>query len=194
MKKGLKIILIVIGVLIGIIVLDTIQAKIFNNSPLLKIRDNIDDETIDYIDKGLFVNHYYCTNKEEKTLFKGKKYNCPKTDNDTEEILETKKDDRGLYKLLNYGNGAIYSDEENPMFIIDNKKTFIKEFLPISNCTIDCIHNYSEPIATLRDGGTEIYSYEVLDKTYYLVKCNKTESTVKDILIGQNQEKLIKLC
>ncbi len=81
--------------MVGIIILDTLQAS----------------GTIDYIDKGLFVNHYYCTNKEKKTLFKGTKYTCPKIDND-KEILET---------------------------------------------TIDCIHNYSKPIATLRDGGTEIY-------------------------------------
>ena len=36
MKKSLKITLIVLGVLIGIIFLDTLQAKIFNNSPLLR--------------------------------------------------------------------------------------------------------------------------------------------------------------
>ena len=58
MKKGLKITLIVLGVLVGIIVLDTLQAKIFNSSPLLKIRDNLDGGDIDYIDKGIFVNHW----------------------------------------------------------------------------------------------------------------------------------------
>ena len=38
MKKGQKIILIVVGILVGIIILDTLQAKIFDNSPLIKIR------------------------------------------------------------------------------------------------------------------------------------------------------------
>ena len=33
MKKSLKITLIVLGVLVGIILLDTLQAKIFDNSP-----------------------------------------------------------------------------------------------------------------------------------------------------------------
>ncbi len=69
MKKGLKITLIVLGVLIGIIAIDTIQAKVFNNSPLLKIRDNLDDGNIDYIDKGLLVTHYKYTDGDEMTIF-----------------------------------------------------------------------------------------------------------------------------
>ena len=76
MKKVLKITLIVLGILIGIIAIDTIQAIVFNNSPILHIRDYINrcDEK-DYIDKGIIVNHYNCNN-ESKTLFKSKKYNC----------------------------------------------------------------------------------------------------------------------
>ncbi len=69
MKKGLKITLIVLGVLIGIIAIDTIQAKVFNNSPLLKIRDNLDGGNIDYIDKGLLVTHYKYTDGDEMTIF-----------------------------------------------------------------------------------------------------------------------------
>ena len=76
MKKSLKITLIVLGVLIGIIVLDTIQAKVFNNSPILHIREHINKcNEKDYIDKGIIVNHYNFNN-EEKTLFKSAKYDC----------------------------------------------------------------------------------------------------------------------
>ena len=76
MKKGLKIILIILVVLIGIIVLDTLQAKIFNNSPILHIREHINRcNEKDYIDKGIIVNHYNCNN-EAKTLFKSTKYDC----------------------------------------------------------------------------------------------------------------------
>ncbi len=76
MKKGLKITLIVLGILVGIIELDTIQAKVFNNSPLLHKREYTcpNDKTY-YIDKGLFVNHYYCSNVNE-TLFKNDKTDC----------------------------------------------------------------------------------------------------------------------
>ena len=76
MKKKIKIILIVLGILISVIALDTLQAKFFNNSPLLKIRDNLDRDTIDYIDKGIFVNHYRCNNNEKVTTWKKTKFTC----------------------------------------------------------------------------------------------------------------------
>ena len=81
MKKNLKITLIVLGVLIGVILLDTLQAKIFDNSPILKIRDNLDGGNIDYIDKGLFVNHYHCNNNEKATIWKGTKFTCSLKEN-----------------------------------------------------------------------------------------------------------------
>ncbi len=76
MKKVLKITLIVIGIIMGIILIDTLQAIIFDNSPLLKIRDNFDAGSIDYIDKGLFVNHYHCINDENVTTWKKTKFSC----------------------------------------------------------------------------------------------------------------------
>lgn len=37
MKKSLKITLIIIGVFVGLIILDTTQAIVFNNSPIIRI-------------------------------------------------------------------------------------------------------------------------------------------------------------
>ena len=91
MKKGLKIFLIFVAVLVAFIVVDTLQAKIFNNSPLLKIREYYNGGETSYIDKGLLVNHYYCNNKEEKTLFKNSKYTCP-AEFTVKEIVDTTKD------------------------------------------------------------------------------------------------------
>lgn len=91
MKKGLKIFLIIVAVLVVLILVDTFQAKIFNNSPLLKIREYYNGGETSYIDKGLLVNHYYCNNKEEKTLFKNSKYTCP-AEFTVKEIVDTTKD------------------------------------------------------------------------------------------------------
>ena len=62
MKKILKIFLIV---LISFITIDTLQAIIFDNSPLIKI-DN---------ERGIFVNHYLCNN-EKVTTWKWAKFAC----------------------------------------------------------------------------------------------------------------------
>ena len=194
MRKGLKITLIVLGILTLVIVLDTMQAKIFNNSPFIKIRKDFKDGYVQYVDRGLLVNHYYCKNKEEKTVWKSSKYACPIYE-DNNLTNDNSSDERGLYKILDYGDSGIYSDEENPLFINDNEKESIKEFLPNSNCTIDCIHGYSNPVESNQE--FEVYKYKVLDKTYYLIKCQKINSNYnngKDILIGQDKDKLSKFC
>ena len=107
MKKGLKITLIVLLVLIGIIAIDTIQAVVFNNSPLLKIRDNLDGGTLDYIDKGIFVNHYHCNNNEKVTTWKGTKFVCPMD-------VENKDDEHSFY-------GKIVESHESYIIVEPNE-------------------------------------------------------------------------
>ncbi len=85
MKKGLKITLIVLVILICMIALDTLQAKIFDNSPLIKIRDNLDGGVLDYIDKGIFVNHYHCNNNEKVTTWKDTKFACSMKESNNKE-------------------------------------------------------------------------------------------------------------
>ena len=98
MKKVVKIILIVLVVFFSVIVLDTIQAKIFDNSPLLKIRNNLDGGAVDYIDKGIFVNHYHCNNNEKVTTWKWTKFACSKEENNTNnELLECLKNQVEAY-------------------------------------------------------------------------------------------------
>lgn len=80
MNKWLKKSLIVLGIIIVVLVIgiaiDTAQALIFNNSPLLHKREYVCRQVSDeYIDKGIFVNHYHCGNITE-TLFKGEKSEC----------------------------------------------------------------------------------------------------------------------
>jgi len=114
------------------------------------------------------------------------------------EILSTLKiSDGNRVDMYRIGNFDIYSDEKDPMFYIDGEKVYIKDFLESSNCTIDCIHNYSEAKGILNDGGTKYFEYEVDNQTYYLVECNKFGSSYnmgKDVLIGKDLNKLINYC
>ena len=96
--------------MIGIVVLDTLQALLFDNSPIIKIRENNVGGSIDYIDKGIFVNHYYCVNKEENTVFKNVKYSCPiidseeLTDNLDKELLSCLESQLGGYLVTETDN------------------------------------------------------------------------------------------
>ena len=74
MKKSIKVILIILVILIGIIIIDTIQSKVFNNRPIIRIRKNLDGGIIDYIDYGILVRSYSLVNSERKTVFNWEKY------------------------------------------------------------------------------------------------------------------------
>lgn len=77
MKLCSKILIIGLCLIIAVIFADTLQAKIFNNRPLLSIKD--DNKGVYYLDKGIFVDHYSCILDENKnyTAFKWEKYTCP---------------------------------------------------------------------------------------------------------------------
>ena len=114
MKKGLKIILIVLGVLAGIVLLDTLQAKIFDNSPFIKIRKNFKDGYVQYMDKGLLVNHYHCNNNERITTWKFTKFACS--------IAENKKEIKEIIDLVARDN--LSCDTALEKFYQDEKYTY----------------------------------------------------------------------
>ena len=64
MEKSLIIILIIIGFLVGIILLDTIQALIFNNNPIIGIETHCRSKV------GILVDTYHCGNGKNVTKFK----------------------------------------------------------------------------------------------------------------------------
>ena len=79
MKKK-KIVIISLCSIIGLIFLDFIIALSFNNSPIIKIRDNFNGGSTVYKDKGIFTNTYKCSDGKTKTVLKTIKYVCPMND------------------------------------------------------------------------------------------------------------------
>lgn len=80
-KNKINITLIVIGTIISLVLLDTAQALLFKNSPLIGIRDEYLSDADSYVDKGILVNTYYCVKEKDivevKVLFKTTKFDCP---------------------------------------------------------------------------------------------------------------------
>ena len=191
MKKSLKITIIVLGVLVGIVALDTLQAKLFNNSPLLKIRDNFDGGTLDYIDKGILVNHYHCNNNEDVTTWKVTKFACSVKESNTEEFdfYLTKPEIHNDIRFNNYftfENRKIYlAGNINQFYVVDGSTMILKEFISNYNRSLDdsikMITDKLEQTGALFDGGTTIYKSE--DKDITLITCN-TLSGNKNIYIG----------
>ena len=63
MKKGLKITLIILGVLVGIIILDTLQARIFKTSPIISWKKQLDGDS--YVERGILMDTYYCVKEKD---------------------------------------------------------------------------------------------------------------------------------
>lgn len=72
----LKTILIIIGITIGIIILDSVQAFVFDNNPFIKIKEYYNGGDLNYKSKGLLVDTINCSNGNKDTVIKGFSYSC----------------------------------------------------------------------------------------------------------------------
>ena len=85
-KKSIKnkiftIILTVIITILSIILIDTLQAIVFKNSPIISQRVEDKNDSDSYVDKGVLINIYHCIKDQDiETVvptFKNTNYNCP---------------------------------------------------------------------------------------------------------------------
>ena len=77
MKKGIKIFLLIFIILVIVILLDTIQAKLFDSRPLIKITESYNGGSVYQKDNGIFVYTYIFSNETKKTVFRWEKYAPP---------------------------------------------------------------------------------------------------------------------
>lgn len=134
MKKGLKIVLIVIGVGVGIILLDTIQALVFNNDPI------IGSEMWCKKKSGILVDTYHCESGKKITKFKDSTCNTETVCKETiikDYYIEAKdiQDKINEYfssegaNLSNYAYSAIDGNNKVIVGLIDNTEDNQNDFL-----------------------------------------------------------------
>ena len=122
-NKYKKYILIAVFSIIILIIIDISQALIFQNSPVLKIREHFDGGTLYYKDKGLITYTYNCIGEKRKTVLKWEKYSCPLTKTTFEIIDESKNiKDFTCAEALE----EIYRDDEYIYFLSCMKSKYIK--------------------------------------------------------------------
>jgi len=122
MKKGIKTTLIVIGILAGIILIDSTQALVFDNNPLIKIRDYYNGGQLQYKDKGIFVDTYCGINGNKDTVIKGFSYSL--SFETTYQIVDTTKSmkDFSCAEALE----EIYEDEQYVYYLGCMKSQYIE--------------------------------------------------------------------
>lgn len=70
MKKNIKRVFVIIGIIVGIILLDSIQALVFDNNPIIGI------QTRNMKKVGILVDTHHCGNGKHDTVIKGFSYSC----------------------------------------------------------------------------------------------------------------------
>ena len=115
MKKILKIILIIVSILIVIILLDSLQAVLFNHNPIIGI------ETKCMKKAGILVNTYHCDNGENKTKIRIFNHSCNHESvcGKTETIIEID-NDAIKQEFNNSHNKLVIQENFNKIFEISD--------------------------------------------------------------------------
>lgn len=176
-NKYKKYILIAVFSIIILIIIDISQALIFQNSPVLKIREHFDGGTLYYKDKGLITYTYNCIGEKRKTVLKWEKYFCPLKETTFEIIDESKNiKDFTCAEALE----EIYRDDEYIYFLSCMKSKYIKvNYSP---------NHFSENIITaLKEGRVKISDLDIF-KIDYIKKEISKEQLEKEEQITDNKE------
>ncbi len=120
-----KTILIILSLLIGIIILDTLQAKIFDNRPLIKITEYYDKGNVLKKDKGLFVYTYVFQEYKNVTVYKWEKYSPLEEAN-----LQTNNKSEEIDKMDNVKNIEVTINNKKYKTTLEDNET-VSEFLKI---------------------------------------------------------------
>ena len=176
-NKYKKYILIAVFSIIILIIIDISQALIFQNSPVLKIREHFDGGTLYYKDKGLITYTYNCIGEKRKTVLKWEKYSCPLKET-TFEIIDESKNIKDF--ICAEALEEIYRDDEYIYFLSCLKSEYIKV-----NYSPD---HFSENIKTaLKEGRVKISDLDRF-KIDYIKKEISKEQLEKEEQDTDNKE------
>ena len=176
-NKYKKYILLAVFSIIILIIIDISQALIFQNSPVLKIREHFDGGILYYKDKGLITYTYNCIGEKRKTVLKWEKYSCPLKETSFEIIDESKNiKDFTCAEALE----EIYRDDEYIYFLSCMKSKYIKvNYSP---------NHFSENITTaLKEGRVKISDLDIF-KIDYIKKEISEEQLEKEEQVTDNKE------
>ena len=177
LNKYKKYILIAVFSIIILIIIDISQALIFQNSPVLKIREHFDGGTLYYKDKGLITYTYNCIGEKRKTVLKWEKFSCPLKETTFEIIDESKNiKDFTCAEALE----EIYRDDEYIYFLSCMRSEYIKvNYSP---------NHFSENITTaLKEGRVKISDLDIF-KIDYIKKEISKEQLEKEEQVTDNKE------
>ena len=192
MKKVIKTILIVIGVIVGVILLDSIQALVFDSNPIIKIKEYYNGGNINYKSKGIIVDTINCINGKKDTVIKGFSYSCNYEGGNYTLVDETKKiKDFACAEALE----QFYEDENYTYYwnCIKNKYMIVKYDDGSKELISEALKNKHIDIQILNKFNIDYIKYEK-ENIETTIKINVIESTNCNLKLNEyykNNDRLI---
>lgn len=199
MKKILKIILIVVITLFGIILLDTLQARIFKQSPYISWEEGQPDGD-SWVDKGILIDTYYCTKERDiVTIYwklKGAKYTCP-VDSlsqllvyDFEVDVTKPTDHKKIFAFEKDGIKYYYGNTNFKVYITESDKLVeLGDALTSNQVTLEKVLTSSKSQTNWVGEPVVMYEYN----EFNILSCNDVDNT-KNIIIGDTKIKKEDYC
>lgn len=201
MKKNVKIILIVIGVLVGLVLLDTLQARILKHSPIISWKEELSDDD-SWVDRGILIDTYYCTKEQDIVTvswkLKGNKFTCPIDNIKIEKFVNydfsVTVDSNSKYEKISafdYKDVKYYYGNTNFSLSLteNNYKYTIDVALTNELVTFDNILNKARSTAIAYDGGSKLYKYD----NFTIIVCNTIDGN-NDVIIGDAEMQINNYC
>lgn len=178
-----KKIIIVIGIVLGLIILDSIQALIFNNNPIIKVKEYYNGGDLNYRSKGILVDTVNCANGKKDTVIKGFSYSCNYDGGNYTLIDQTK-------EIKDFACAAaleqFYEDENNTYYwncikneymivkYIDGSKELISTALKNKHINIQILDKFNINYIKIEKENTEVNNkYNVIETKNCNLKLNE---------------------
>ena len=196
MKKSLKIILIVIGILILYFIIDLICIFTINR-PLFAIREDNGD-SVNIIYGGLIYDTYNCfEHSSMQIVFKWKKYSCDNTINikkfnnyDFEVVVTEPSKYEKKFAFIHDNVNYYYGNTDFRLFLTEGSYRYdLETSLKNKLVTFDDILAKNKNVETYRDGGSKMYYFN----QFNILICNTINGN-KDVIIGDTELKIGNLC
>ena len=201
MKKSVKIILIVIVLLIGIILLDTLQARVLKRSPIISWKENLADDD-SWVDRGILIDTYYCTKEQDIVTvswkFKGNKFTCPIDNIQIKKFIDydfsvTVNSNTTYEKIFAFKYNDVnyyYGNTDFELSLTENiYKHNIEVALKNELVTLDNILAKAKNTEIYKDGGSKLYEYN----NFNIIVCNTIDGN-NDIIIGDAEMQIGNYC
>lgn len=199
MTKSIKKILIIVLVLASIVLIDTLQARIFKRSPIISWQEDISWHS--WVDRGILMDTYYCSEASDlmtvNWTLKGSKYACPMNELKLNyyDFSVTVNSETKYKKIFAFSHNNVDYYYGNTDFTLYLKRDNSNDKYTIETALTNELINFNDILLKskaseiYKDGGSKLYKYN----QFNILVCNTIDGN-NDVIIGDTEMQISNYC